>query len=650
MLHPTFILLSTLLGSAYAANDWSKPCLSGVCFYDLPSSQAQASSGTLKIWGSPDAITDITSAAGWQIIDCSPTALAQDIRLVCTDPGDARCAHLYQNVGAEGKIVRLPEDCGSNAFAHISRAWDPEDQSIPSSIAKRLVRRDGEAPQVRALRIDTDFAKVDTARSGPVNFAIAAANVPGAQDIVSFPGPSSSQTKNTKRGNLSKRNIFSKAKDFVKGAAEDVGDFVSGAVGEVVEVAENVGNAVGDFVQALNQANEISIDESKTLDPFVLDQTFNVLDQEISCPPITASLKIDVQAKARALATVGVAAQGTIVPPKVDEFAVTATISGNIDGSVTLNANVAGSLESPELELFQIGIPGLDFPGYVILTIGPSFSVSAQATADLELSGTVTVGLSYTFDKATLVFPPNAAAAQAQDGAFKLGDTPLKLSVAPEVKATGTIEAHLIPSLNLGISALGDVAEAQVFLNLDASAGIRLELEASAEVGVVVNNNGQQGAPQGQTQRQRQQRPRALAIRGSNNYFDKRQTAAAVNDAGFGGCFEIIAGLDVNVGANADFFGLFNAETSVSLFSKEFELFRRCFGNQAGTRRSMMNRRSINSRIARGTISSSSTSSVAKRTLEKRVLACPVGVDLVAAGGDQAQQQNLVDEVVPAAK
>jgi hypothetical protein len=49
------------------------------------------------------------------------------------------------------------------------------------------------------------------------------------------------------------------------------------------------------------------------------------------------------------------------------------------------------------------------------------------------------------------------------------------------VKATGTVEAHLIPSLNLKLSALGDIVNAGVFLELDASADMKLSLEAQAE-------------------------------------------------------------------------------------------------------------------------------------------------------------------------
>lgn len=60
-------------------------------------------------------ITDITKAAGWEIISCEKDALAQDIRLICAG-GDSKCDNLYESVGAVGKIVRLPEAVRCHIF------------------------------------------------------------------------------------------------------------------------------------------------------------------------------------------------------------------------------------------------------------------------------------------------------------------------------------------------------------------------------------------------------------------------------------------------------------------------------------------------------------------------------------------------------
>jgi len=58
----------------------------------------------------------------------------------------------------------------------------------------------------------------------------------------------------------------------------------------------------------------------------------------------------------------------------------------------------------------------------------------------------------------------------------------------------------------------------------------------------------------------------------------------------FGGCFEVRAGLDVTAGAEAAFFKFFDQSTQVTLFSKTFELFKKCFGTVTAKRSSRMSR------------------------------------------------------------
>ncbi|TDL13689.1 hypothetical protein BD410DRAFT_872165, partial [Rickenella mellea] len=109
--------------------------------------------------GSTKAISDITPAAGWEILGCDPNAISQDIRLICksSDASSVGCDHLYQN-GAENTIVRLPENCLKVPFARVACAWLPSDQSIPTSIAHRIMRRqNGDTPQVQALALDTNW-------------------------------------------------------------------------------------------------------------------------------------------------------------------------------------------------------------------------------------------------------------------------------------------------------------------------------------------------------------------------------------------------------------------------------------------------------------------------------------------------------------
>ncbi|KAK6981307.1 hypothetical protein R3P38DRAFT_2452981, partial [Favolaschia claudopus] len=146
----------------------STPCFHGDCSYDIPSSSEV--SGLLRVWGAADAISDITPAAGWTILDCEKGALSQDVRLVCHD--SSGCPHLAQSTGSVGKLVRLPESCGQSAFARVTRDWLHQDQALPVELASRLRRRDGVLPEVKGLTLDTDFHSTELSQAGPVNFAI----------------------------------------------------------------------------------------------------------------------------------------------------------------------------------------------------------------------------------------------------------------------------------------------------------------------------------------------------------------------------------------------------------------------------------------------------------------------------------------------
>ncbi|KAF9563481.1 hypothetical protein CPC08DRAFT_705969 [Agrocybe pediades] len=450
MARSSFLLLSFWALVVAADNEWSTPCLSGVCQYDLPATSGGAS-GTLKIWGSDAAISDITPAADWEIIDCSPEALQQDIRLVCKEDGSTSCAHLYGGTNntdnAVGKVVRLPENCGKSAFAVVTKAYTPQDQSIPSNVSASITRRDGSQPKVHGLQLSTSFASAPKTSSGPVNFALRAANVPGANGDITV-GPQQQRRSNSR--------VFGRG----------ISSFVHGAVDDITSL------------------NDFNVNKSTTLQPLDVDKSFNLLDQSLSCGSVEGKVKIDVDAKAHAVASIGVAASGTVVPPKVSDFSIIAGLTASIDGTIDMQASASGTIDSGKIKLFEVGVPGLDFPG--ILTIGPSFVINGQATATLELEADMTIGLSYDIEGAQLTFPPDN---QKSSGSFNIGDTPLKLSVSPSAKATGTVAAHLIPTLNFGISALDDTVSANVFLELDASASMSLSAQADGDASATVDGS-----------------------------------------------------------------------------------------------------------------------------------------------------------------
>ncbi|KLO17564.1 hypothetical protein SCHPADRAFT_900505 [Schizopora paradoxa] len=178
----TMLLLLTFSLQVLAENDWTKACFDGECSYDIDEGPTTMG-GMIKISGSPSAISDITSAAGWDILHCTESANNQTILLACTDES-LGCDHIFQ-VDAKDTIIRLPPKCGSGPFVRVVEHWIPDVNMLSTSVTSKLGQH---SVQVHALKIDDDFAQMSNLH-GNVSFEIYAQ------------GPLQATTKPRKRQN-----------------------------------------------------------------------------------------------------------------------------------------------------------------------------------------------------------------------------------------------------------------------------------------------------------------------------------------------------------------------------------------------------------------------------------------------------------------
>ncbi|KAI9452115.1 hypothetical protein BJY52DRAFT_1294619 [Lactarius psammicola] len=483
-----------------AANDWLVPCTQGQCSWDLPADSG--TSGTLQVWGPATAISDITDAAGWRITRCDPAATVQDIHLECAD-GNPDCDHLFQG-GAVDTIVRLPDGCGPMPFARVARHWT----STPGSPA--VTARASDA-QVHSLALDTNFAAATPPRNGSVYFTVQGLNVKGSNGAFTLTTPAAVHQRRwlSRRGpHGSPRHIHRRS-------------------------------FLGDVLQTLQNATTFNKTISQDLQPVDFSGAANLFNTSVDCPvsseipsSATASVSLDVDAAVHAAVSLGAVAAGTLVPPNITEFGLTLGLNGNINALFDITANLTGKVSSGAIPLFQIGIPGLSFPG--ILEIGPEFKVTGKVDADFALANVgASVRLAYNLSKVAATFPPQPC---STGGNFKQGDSEVSVSASPDISdagASASITGHLIPQVDIGLSALGGIASTTVFLNLDASADLNVSANA------------------------------ADGNRGNN-------TAALAGGAQ--ACVDANTELVVNIGAQASFFDFFDASTGATLFDKSFPL------------------------------------------------------------------------------
>ncbi|KAL0950196.1 hypothetical protein HGRIS_010188 [Hohenbuehelia grisea] len=524
------------LASAKPHNDWNQACFDGECAYDLAGTE-ESGHGVLKITGPPGSITDITSAAGWVVLNCDPQSMAQEIRLVCKgDNADAAgCNHLFAHNGPVHKVVRLPESCGSGPFARISAVQLDVDQSIPSHMGHHVSRRDGSTPEVHVLSIDTNWAAVEASEGAEVSFMFLGGNAP----------------------------------EFAELTQEDLWNPFKAIGNKIKQVGEKIGKGVkagfDKVKEGISKIQNWSFDKKITPKPIDFQKHLDLLNIHQKCGAVDAVLQLSVDTKAHAEIIFGATAAGTLIPPKIRKFGVMTEINADLEAKLTAHAQLNGDLDSGKKRIFQIGVPGLSIPG--IFTVGPMLELSGQVKGHLDLNLDVEAGLNFRVDGVQIWLPKSAGTASQRKVAPK--DTPLKLSASAALKASGTIEGHVIAAIKLGVDALGGKIKAAAFAQVDAAAIMDINAEGNADGSVT---KGVRPASVSNAIAKREYTPPyGLAARDlANRSLDRRA-------AGFSGCFGLRARISIDGGVEGSFLGLLSGDKTFNIFLKEFKILKKCW-------------------------------------------------------------------------
>ncbi|KAJ8506894.1 hypothetical protein ONZ45_g10637 [Pleurotus djamor] len=470
--------------SAAQPNNWAEPCFFGECGYDLP---PNGPSGHIKIVGDPKAITDITPAAGWVILDCDPNATVQNIRLACSDVDGGRCGHLFEGSGPEHKYVRLPEACSSLPFARIAKAWVHNDPSLASS--QGMVRRDAEPPKVYGISIDDNWDEIDESKYGPVVFAAVGASIPeldlsfdASPDISTSEGANSfvenaiqlikdggsksknkgvpdkkdknksnDSSKDKKPKDSGKSKTDAKSKDAGKGKT-DTKSKDSGKSKGGKDTAKDSGKGSGD--------GDASGDKNTTV--IIPDKIKNFeyrlphVKKQCSIDSSSVTLGVDARFKTQASGkfVVALAATGNAKSKKLS------AIKGHIGQYISeFNLDITQEFESNiELEA-TIGfddfplLPSMGVPGASIdlsfLKLGLALEVNGHFSGSVHVGVSVFSKISYGMKNGAFDFPESVPL----NPYVSTGG--VKLKINPNVTTEASISAGIIPKLTFGISAFG---------------------------------------------------------------------------------------------------------------------------------------------------------------------------------------------------
>ncbi|KAK7012977.1 hypothetical protein R3P38DRAFT_3007824 [Favolaschia claudopus] len=550
MIPPLILILLPLVHGVRAVNNWDAPCIAGECTYVQ--------------WGSDTAITDITNAAHWQILGCDSNAQSQNIRLVCMNDPEAEeshCGHLDKDVGAVGKVVRLPNECGPSGFARVAKSWIPDDQSIPTSVRRGLVRRDGRQPVVRALALDTDFDKVDWSKTGKISFAIRAASIPGVP----------TEIKGSRTRHWSSRHTSPQCRIDID-LDPDLASFLWSlgekpiSLDETLKAVKDVANnpAFKDIVDKIVQEqfpdqNKLDFAKQFSIPPATLSiSNANLMNSPLTCGSSWPSVKVDIAASLSAQLNLAVSATGTLSPRQFNSFFMGIGMAAEIGGIMTLSADVIGDISTDTIQLGSVGIPGwrqiaLEVPG--ILKIEPSFSASAKVIGQVDTVMDVNLGFNMVAQKIEATFPPQSD--HPAVASFTAGDTPLVMNVVPGVASSGSLGAHINPIFNLAVTGFDGAAKTQVSVGLGAETSFVMQLNAqnapATEVGTALLPTSTE-----------------LAAR-----FETRDDTSSA----FDGCVKFESLIAFGVDSKGDFGGLFSSDLHSQAQGTRFQILNKCFGS-----------------------------------------------------------------------
>ncbi|KAG9227286.1 hypothetical protein PTI98_010767 [Pleurotus ostreatus] len=461
----TFVLaiLAATLVTGRGANDWSKPCFNGECAYDIPT---KGQSASIRLIGAPHAISDITPAAGWVILDCDANSMAQDIRLVCNsdDAEAAGCSHLFDSAGPVHKYVRLPENCGSEPFARVANLRVHENQSIPEHAASKISRRDGTAPQVFAISIDDDFPSIDVTKYGQVLAVAVGTNVAGVDTDFSVPRSIISQVGADQWSAQAVKDVTENAIKTVKAildpyyAAKPDGEV---DVKKLLFWEETDGTrSDGGFKWGSKTRNyTLSWAEDKTL---------------AGCNDLAFTAEINARVDNKAYGSAAFFSAAAVVDLTFSSIKAMASnlvdFSAHFEHHLTLALSLEGTFEKSFTVLEPVAIPdaGVDLK---YLAAGLMFGIDGEFHTSARVGLELKTGFKWGIDRAVISIPSTEQSTPyARDGYFDL-------SISEDEdgnKATGEIGFSITPKLILGAEGKGKLSNVKVSGNVGLRAGAGL--------------------------------------------------------------------------------------------------------------------------------------------------------------------------------
>jgi hypothetical protein len=237
----------------------------------------------------------------------------------------------------------------------VVNAQASDNQTIPVDVARKIDTGSKRTlPTVHALGLDGDFSTVTSTpcvtlsirtvaypkyllfRHGSVNFAII-----GTSTTLNVPKTNSRRTTARRSFFDSVSSVFGSVKSSLSSAAGDV----ESVAGDAVQAVENGASCKSygiHYITTLTNlvaVNNVNVNKHVSLQPVDVNKQFTIADASVECGDLgTLKLTVHANVKAHADVALGVVAAGTLVPPHVSTFSLSAGLNTELDGQLTFTA------------------------------------------------------------------------------------------------------------------------------------------------------------------------------------------------------------------------------------------------------------------------------------------------------------------------
>lgn len=420
--------------------------------------------------------------------------------IFCKYPtGSANCDKPFYD-GAEDTIIHLPDHIGEGPFARLV-SIQPVNGSF-SLPQHHRVKQDAEGNQnpVYRIKIDYNFQAIKR-DSGPINMRVDYTNLLDYwEDVTDTPTTRRKKcsTSTLKDEHLSYRDWRGKVQ-FAKASHKQLrkrqADVMTSRTSfrDLTGVEDRAGSGVqkhwfGAFVNWLQKLTTVESSNVSYLQQY-WKQSLLLYQGTQGCAKANARLSVYLDSEITMDSTYAYYLSGTLVPPSLDGTYAYFGVQPSIYMGVTVQGDARMQYTSDEKPLIStISYPGLAIKG--IAAVGPTLDIYGQIIGVVQISGTMSVGSKYTFEKTEVYWP------QDSDGNdySKINDlirdpAPVAAGLEPQFQASMLASAELdilvTPEANIGItvggsSLLGGVTLVDAQLVGFVNTTLRFHADASA--------------------------------------------------------------------------------------------------------------------------------------------------------------------------